>query len=298
MNKNKIKKIIIPVANVYNKIYLNSYYKKNKINHNYELLDLNMKNKNILVMSPHQDDEIIGLGGTLARLSENNNITVLFLTDGSLISYENFPKKISAIRKKESDEVSSILGTNTSTLNFTNTTLDIERKKLENSIESMLKDNKFDIIFTPSVTDCTSDHRETSFALLNVLKSNKGDYLELYFYEINNSLQAGSINCISSLNINDIMSKRKLLDIYRSQKYIDFSIICINDREKRKMFRNNCYAVEIFHKLDFENMRSIIEKEKKCKEFENMKTTTSSIRLKKNMEYNLSYREKIESIFR
>ena len=36
----------------------------------------------ILVVSAHPDDEIIGMGGTLKKLSKNNDIDVLFLADG------------------------------------------------------------------------------------------------------------------------------------------------------------------------------------------------------------------------
>ena len=38
---------------------------------------------NILVVSAHPDDEIIGMGGTLKKLSKKHNISVLFLAEGS-----------------------------------------------------------------------------------------------------------------------------------------------------------------------------------------------------------------------
>ena len=37
---------------------------------------------NILVVSAHPDDEIIGMGGTLKKLSKNHSISVLFLAEG------------------------------------------------------------------------------------------------------------------------------------------------------------------------------------------------------------------------
>ena len=37
---------------------------------------------NILVVSAHPDDEIIGMGGVLKKLSKDNKIKVLFLADG------------------------------------------------------------------------------------------------------------------------------------------------------------------------------------------------------------------------
>ena len=55
------------------------------------------KNKNVLVVAAHPDDEVLGCGGTLAKLSKKGfNIYTLFVSDG--ISARDETKDI--IRRK------------------------------------------------------------------------------------------------------------------------------------------------------------------------------------------------------
>ena len=37
----------------------------------------------ILVIAPHPDDEVLGMGGTIKKLSPKNDITLLNMTDGA-----------------------------------------------------------------------------------------------------------------------------------------------------------------------------------------------------------------------
>ncbi|WP_440691043.1 PIG-L deacetylase family protein [Candidatus Pelagibacter sp. HIMB1782] len=41
-----------------------------------------MKNKNILIVAAHPDDEILGCGGTISKLQKDNSIEVIFMTNG------------------------------------------------------------------------------------------------------------------------------------------------------------------------------------------------------------------------
>ena len=58
--------------------FFNSLKKKDEI---YET-SKSIKNKKILIIASHPDDEILGCGGMIAKLKRNNQIQVLFLTDG------------------------------------------------------------------------------------------------------------------------------------------------------------------------------------------------------------------------
>ena len=62
-----------------------------------------IKNKKILIIAAHPDDEILGCGGMIAKLKRNNQIQVLFLTDG--ISARTKGNKSINIRKNESSKL-------------------------------------------------------------------------------------------------------------------------------------------------------------------------------------------------
>ena len=41
-----------------------------------------MKNKKILIIAAHPDDEILGCGGAISKLKDENHIEILFMTNG------------------------------------------------------------------------------------------------------------------------------------------------------------------------------------------------------------------------
>ena len=43
-----------------------------------------MKAENVLIFSPHPDDDVISMGGTLKKLrDQNHNVSVAYMTSGS-----------------------------------------------------------------------------------------------------------------------------------------------------------------------------------------------------------------------
>ena len=44
---------------------------------------------NILITVAHPDDETIGMGGTIKKLSKNNEITLCVMSDGASAQYDD-----------------------------------------------------------------------------------------------------------------------------------------------------------------------------------------------------------------
>ena len=67
--------------------------------------------KRVLVLSPHPDDEAIGLGGTLRRhVEQGDHVEVIFLTSGEKGSPTQSPEELGPIREGEAEAAATILG--------------------------------------------------------------------------------------------------------------------------------------------------------------------------------------------
>ena len=132
---------------------------------------------NILVVSAHPDDEIIGMGGTLKKLSKKNNISILFLADGITArkksGHVNIPqynvstqelkkmKEEIKIRKIHAKKALNMLGVkNMKFLDMPDNELDtIPFLKIVKEVEKKIIQTKCNMIFTHHYNDMNIDHR-------------------------------------------------------------------------------------------------------------------------------------------
>lgn len=131
----------------------------------------------ILVVSAHPDDEVIGMGGTLAKISKKHDIEILFLADGITArksgGHKNIPqyettkkdldqmKKEIEIRKNHSRKALSVLGIKKMKfLDLPDNELDIVPfLKIVKNVEKEILTSKCEIIFTHHHNDLNIDHR-------------------------------------------------------------------------------------------------------------------------------------------
>lgn len=132
---------------------------------------------NILVISAHPDDEIIGMGGTLKKLSKDNDISVLFLADGitarkksghvNIPEYNTTPYEVEKmkneieIRKDHAKKALSMLGVKKMKfLDLPDNELDtVPFLKIVKEVEKEIMKTKCDMIFTHHYNDLNIDHR-------------------------------------------------------------------------------------------------------------------------------------------
>jgi LmbE family N-acetylglucosaminyl deacetylase len=132
---------------------------------------------NILVVAAHPDDEIIGMGGALKKLSKTHSISVLFLADGitarktfghkNSLNYESSKiekqKMKQEIEKRKVDAKKALKLVGVSKMKF----LDLPDNELDlvpflkivKQIETEIKKTKCNIVFTHHHNDLNIDHR-------------------------------------------------------------------------------------------------------------------------------------------
>lgn len=295
MLKDAVKSVIEPIFNIADNFYLKVYYKNIiKSGKKTQNIDEYLKElKKVLVVAPHQDDESIGMGGTIEKMKRNKiDVDILYVTDGRMTPDD---LRTSEIRLEEAKKSEAIYGINKSiTIDIINKTLLYNVREAIEKIEKNVNIIDYDAIFLTGPYECNDDHVAVYDIIFEFVKSDKvKDNVQLYLYDINNSIQGEILNCVSFLTRDEAKTKWRAYDIFKSQKYITFSTIKIMDKNRlcitNKENRLNYEAAEFFCKLDKEEFMKKISIDNSFRK--NMKTATSSIRLIKNMEENKKYRK-------
>jgi bacillithiol biosynthesis deacetylase BshB1 len=112
---------------------------------------------NILVVGPHPDDQELGMGGAIAKLTEQgHDVLLVDMTNG-----EPTPHGSPEIRANESISAAKVLGVKRLTLQFPNRTLthSIEARR---AVAGVIREHGAQIVFAPFFQDAHPDHVATT----------------------------------------------------------------------------------------------------------------------------------------
>ncbi len=158
-----------------------------------------------LVLAPHPDDEVIGLGGLLALASTRKiSVRVAYVSSGELGG--KAPE-----REKEAQKVAHFLGFSPLFWHLPDRKIKEESKKFFICLgKTLTLEPK--TIFLPSFQEFHPDHRATTLLALIFLRA-LGWTNEIWLYEIT---RLGEVNRL--IDISQFISyKKKALDFYKSQ---------------------------------------------------------------------------------
>ncbi len=124
----------------------------------------------VLVVSPHPDDEVLGAGGTIARLAnEGNDITVAIVTKG----WEPlFPDSQVEQVRLEAHAANKVLGAKS--LRFMDLPVtklnEIPKHQLNQTFKQLMSEEEPELIFLPFGGDLQEDHRQVFDACMVALR--------------------------------------------------------------------------------------------------------------------------------
>jgi LmbE family N-acetylglucosaminyl deacetylase len=148
--------------------------------------------KTVLVIGAHADDEVLGCGGTMARLAaEGAEVHVLLLADGET-SRAGAGDAHKAARNRAAEEAAAILGCkSTVALDFPDNRLDsVDLLDIVQVIEARIDALKPDTVFTHHNGDVNIDHRRVHEAVLAACRPQPGHCVrQLLFYEVASSTE-------------------------------------------------------------------------------------------------------------
>ena len=183
--------------------------------------------KNVLIISPHADDEILGCGGFISKYSKKNYyINVLILTNANKGAPEIYSTEEIKNIRIEAKKANKLIGTkkiffeNLPAVNLNNYPI----YKITNIIDKYIKQINPEIILIPSANDIHDDHKIIFKASKISTRPNKKSSLKkILSYEVlsetewNEEGKLFNPNYFVRLKKKDINNKVKAFMNYKSQ---------------------------------------------------------------------------------
>jgi len=215
---------------------------------------------NVLVISPHHDDETIGCGGSIClHTSVNDLVTVVFVFAGwSAVPDVTDKKEAALIVQGEAIEACSELGvTNIIELSFDDRAC-YPNETAISSLVKVFRDTRPEILYIPHTADGDREHRFTSEVSREALWLSTSDYFPelgkridtvraVLGYEVWKPLQSAQY----VRDISDVVEKKRIaLEKYQSQLRVKNWIgASLGLNAYRGVAAGNCSYAEAFQVL-------------------------------------------------
>lgn len=135
------------------------------------------KSETILVIGAHNDDNVFGVGGTLAKYAKEGKIVKTIIFSYGELSHPHLKREVvREMRLKESinaDEIIGAKGVRYLGLNEGKFPSEIKSKKIKQKLVRLIKQEKPIKIFTHDLNDPLPDHRAVNNVMLELIKEEK-----------------------------------------------------------------------------------------------------------------------------
>jgi LmbE family N-acetylglucosaminyl deacetylase len=204
------------------------------------------KSKNILVVAPHCDDEVLGCGGVMGKYSSMGvNVFVAIITNGHIGAPELFSKEGTERVRSEALKAHRILGVaKTFFLDFPAPRLDsIPAYKISLELDKIINEYSIDTLYVPHRGDIHKDHGITFLASLVAARP------------INNC----PVNRILAY---ETLSETEWAPPFGDDAFIPTEFVDVKDYLQKKLDAFSCFDTQ---KKEFPHPRSLESIENLCK---------------------------------
>ena len=173
---------------------------------------------NILVIAAHPDDEVLGMGATIQKLSkENHTIHLCVVSEGATAQYTD--NKMIEIRKKSCLKSGKLLGISTfDFLEFPDMKLDsIPHLEINIKLEEIIEKYEPQIVYTTPSHDLNKDHQIVFESTLVATRPQSSSVKEILSYELPGITQIPFLPNIYVDVKKEINQKIKAFKMYTSE---------------------------------------------------------------------------------
>lgn len=144
----------------------------------------------VLVISPHPDDESIGCGGTLRKhVEEGDSVKVIFLTSGEKGGHGRSESETARLREQEALTATQVLGiSNIEFLRLPDGALQATHEAI-GRLRQVLMGGKIDVIYVPHTNEMHADHRAAVQLLKRTVQDMDVNGTRVLMYEVWTPLQ-------------------------------------------------------------------------------------------------------------
>ncbi len=138
---------------------------------------------NVLVIAAHPDDEVVGMGATIKKLSKKNKIFLCIVTEGATAQYDD--KKMMKVRRDACIKSSKLLGiSKVKFLDFPDMGLDmISQLEINKELEKIIEVFKPKVVYTTPSHDLHKDHKLVFDSTLVATRPFSSSVKQLLSYE-------------------------------------------------------------------------------------------------------------------
>ena len=170
---------------------------------------------NILVIAPHPDDEVLGMGGTIKKLSKKNKIILCVVSEGATAQYKD--KKMIKVRRDSCKKTAKILGiSQIQFLDYPDMRLNLSHLDINKKLEEIIEKYKPKIVYTAPKNDLNLDHQVVFNSTLVACRPKSG-VKQILCYEIQENTKVPFVPNVFENIEKEFSYKIKAFKMYKSE---------------------------------------------------------------------------------